>query len=231
MNLPRRAAVLLCTLPLLGFAESGPQRIQVFLGTMELENQSADWDDVSDEALEVDFSSIPTGGIEVEIPYSETGKTIEWGMNSGGSVSWQNDHTRFFGSVNDDARQLRIEIDNSFLLAEVHLGGYLRAHMGERVDLYLGAGPSIMYGRHSVEDEDIEEDGIRVQTTIRLENDSSSDLAFGYYARAGLEFQLGDRHLVGFGVRYLGGELDFDDTIGKLDIEGTQVLVTYSVPL
>ncbi len=231
MNLLSRAAVLLCTFPLLSFAESEPQRIQVFLGTMELENQNADWDDVSDESLKVDFSRMPTGGVEVEIPYSDSGKAIEWGMNSGGGISWKNHDIRFFGSVNDEDSQLRIEIDNSFLLVEVHLGGYLRAHLGERVDLYLGAGPSIIYGRHSVEDEDIEEDGVSFQTTIRLEHDSSSDLTFGYYARAGLEFQLGNGHLVGFGVRYLGGELDFDDTVGKLDIEGPQVLITYSAPI
>ncbi len=225
-TLRKVVSLLLCTTPLLAFADRDPYRIQVFLGVMELEDQPADWDEVSDESLQVDFTSMPTVGIDVEIPYSETGATIEWGMNSGGGISWKSRDTRFSWQVNDDGSQLRVEIDNSFLLAEFHLGGYVRAHLGRRADLYLGAGPSIMYGRHSVENE---EDGVSLP--IRLPKDSSSDLAVGFFVRAGLVFPVGDGHLLGFGVRYLGGEFDFDDTIGKLEIEGPQVLFTYTAPL
>jgi len=61
-----------------------------------------------------------------------------------------------------------------------------------------------------------------------LESNDSSDFALGYYARAGIEFDLGNQAQWGFGVRYLGGEMDFDDTVGSFDIEGLQYLITYS---
>lgn len=61
-----------------------------------------------------------------------------------------------------------------------------------------------------------------------LTSDNSNDVAFGYYGRAGIEFNVGNNSQMGVGVRYLGAEMDFDDTIGSVAVDGLQVLLTYS---
>ena len=64
--------------------------------------------------------------------------------------------------------------------------------------------------------------------TVVLTNDGDSDIIIGYYGRAGIEIAAGRSAQWGIGVRYLGGELDFNDTVGEFDLEGLQILFTYS---
>jgi len=209
--------------------EKDKDRVQVFLGVMDLADQTGEIQAGPGEPVEIDFSNLPTIGLEVETPYSAADTGLEYGINAGGGISWKGDNTSFAGSVGGSGSIVVFRIDNSFMLGEVHLGGYLRSHLGESADLYLGGGPAILYGRHKVEDEEIEEGtAISRNGTVIITNDNASDFTLGFYARAGIEFDLGKGAQWGLGLRYLGGELDFNDTVGKIDIEGTQVLITYS---
>jgi hypothetical protein len=216
-----------------GFAsadwEKDQDRVQVFLGVMDLSDQTGEIQSETGEPVEIDFSNLPTIGLEVETPYGGADSGLEYGINVGGGISWRGDNTSFAGSVGGSGSTVIFRIDNSFMLGELHFGGYLRSHLGEAVDFYLGAGPAVLYGRHKVEDEEVEpHEGVSRSGTIIIESDNSSDFTLGFYARAGIEFDLGNRAQWGLGLRYLGGELDFDDTVGKIDIEGTQILLTYS---
>ena len=121
-------------------------RVQAFLGVMELKNQTGQIQGGDGEPVDIDFPNMPTIGIEVETPHGEADSGLEYGINAGGGVSWRGDNTSFAGTVGGGGSVVVFRIDNSFTLAEVHLGG----------------------------------------------------------------------------------ELDFSDTVGKIDIEGTQVLLTYS---
>ena len=47
-------------------------------------------------------------------------------------------------------------------------------------------------------------------------------------ARAGIDFAINDTQQLGLGVRYLSTELDFDKTVGKLDIKGPQYVLTFT---
>jgi opacity protein-like surface antigen len=209
--------------------ETEENRVQVFLGVMDLKDQEGEIQVDPGSPVDVDFSDLPTIGLEVETPYSAANTGLEYGINAGGGISWRGDNTSFAGSVGGSGSIVYFRLDNSFMLGEVHLGGYLRSHLGESVDVYLGGGPAILYGQHKVEDEEIEEgEAISRNGTIVITSDNSSDITLGFYARAGIEFDLGKKAQWGLGVRYLGGELDFSDTIGKIDMEGVQVLLTYS---
>jgi hypothetical protein len=204
-------------------------RVQVFIGVMELNDQTGELQNDNGEPVDIDFSNLPTLGLEVETPYGSRDSGLEYGVNAGGGFSWKGDDTNFRGKVDDGGGTIRFNIDNSMTIAELHIGGYIRAHLGKTADFYLGAGPAVIFGSHDVEDE--EEEAIPISTsngTIILTSKDSSDITLGYYGRAGVEFDLGAGKQWGFGVRYLGGELDFDDTVGKFDIEGVQFLVTYS---
>mgnify|MGYP001815434070 CR=1 FL=1 len=203
--------------------------IQAFLGGLSLDDQQAEWDEVSDDELDVEFpSSLPGGGIEAEYAYG--GEALQWGINSGGSIAWKNDDTRFSGGFSGDTGGvIRVEIDNSLFIGELHLGGFLRASLGQAVSVYAAAGPMIMYGKHEVEDDEVvapTDDG-----TVVITNSDDSDFAVGLYGRAGIDFRIGKDQFLGLGVRYMAAELDIEDTVGKVDAEGPQFVNTYSAQL
>jgi hypothetical protein len=207
----------------------GDDRVQVFLGMMNLNDQTGELQNDVGEPVDIDFSDLPTLGIEVETPYGKRDTGLEYGINAGGGVSWKGDNTKFAGKVDGDGGTVFFRIDNGLTIIEGHIGGYLRGHLGKAVDVYLGAGPAIIFGSHDVEDEEAEELPIATPNgTVILTTKDSSDIILGYYARAGVEFDLGEGKQWGLGVRYLGGEMDFDDTVGEFDLEGVQVLLTYS---
>lgn len=202
---------------------------QVFLGVLELDDQSGQWDEISDGKVDVDFSSLPSGGIEAEYTYGRG--WVHWGINSGGSVAWKSDDTNISGGLtNENGGTLRIDIDNSLLLVELHLGGFVRGRLSEKITTYAAAGPMIMYGEHKVKDENLVEtpDSGTQTGTVVLENSDSNDVNIGYYARAGIDFEIAQDQHMGLGVRYMSTELDFDKTIGKIDIKGPQYVLTFS---
>jgi hypothetical protein len=228
-----RTAILILLASSLGMAVSAQENapvFQAFFGSLQLDDQTADWDDISDAEVDVDFSSLPSGGLEFEYTYG--GEALRWGINSGGSIAWKNDGTRISGGFSGDTGGvIRVELDNSLFLGELHLGLFLRANLGSNLTLYGAAGPMVMYGRHKVEDEEVEEAVPSGADDVELSGAEDSDFAFGGYARAGLDFEFKPGQQVGIGVRYMQTHLDFDDTIGKLDIEGPQYVITYTAAL
>lgn len=197
---------------------------QVFLGVLELDDQSGDWDEISDDGVDVDFSSLPSGGIEAEYAYHRG--FLHWGLNPGGSIAFKSDDTNFSGGFTEETGGvLAVEIDNSLLLMELHLGAYVRGRLHQRVTAYAAGGPMIMYGSHDVEDESVEPASAG---EVDLDETDANDINIGYYARAGIDFEIGDNQYMGFGVRLMRTELDFDKTVGEIDIEGPQYVLTFS---
>ena len=88
----------------------------------------------------------------------------------------------------------------------------------------------VMFGEHEVEDESVEElpSGAAADDELDLQDNDSNDINLGFYGRAGIDFEIQDNQHMGIGVRYMSTELDFDKTIGKVDIEGPQYVLTYT---
>jgi hypothetical protein len=232
--IPKRIALPLCLLTLCGhcLAESEPESnsplFQVFLGSLQLDDQSANWEDTDDGSVDVEFpSSLPGGGIEAEYHYG--GKFLHWGINPGGSIAWKNSGTRVSGGFSGDTGGvIRIDLDNSLFLGELHLGGYIRGQVGSKIQLYAAAGPMIMYGTHKVEDEEVVTPQSSGDGQIVITDSDESDFAIGFYGRAGIDFKLKPGQLLGLGVRYMSAEMDFSDTLGKIDLQGPQFVLTYT---
>ncbi len=225
---------LLCALPISGLwaapANDQAPILQVFMGVMELDDQTGEWDEVSDDGVDVDFSSLPIGGLETEYLFGRG--WVHLGLNPGGSVVWKSDDTHFTGALtNDNGGTLRVELDNSLLLVELHLGGYVRGRLNDRITTYAAAGPMLMYGSHDIENEAVEGTPQPPAGTVVIPESNSSDINLGYYARAGIDFQLDDKQYLGLGVRYMAAELDFDQTVGQLDIKGPQYVLTFTTQL
>ena len=209
----------------------GKDRVQAFIGVTEIEDQTGTLQNEVGEPVDIDFANLFTLGIEVETPLRSRGEGFEWGVNTGGGFGWKGSDTRFAGRVSDGQGTIAFRVDNEMLLLEGHIGPYFRVHLGKSVDFYAGGGPAIIYGQHDVDDEDSGDNEGALSAdngVIILGDDSDSDVIFGYYARTGLEFDLGAGKQWGIGVRYLGGEMEFNDTVGEFDLEALQLLITYS---
>lgn len=204
-----------------------PPIIQYFLGTLKLEDQSANWTELSDEPVQVDFNAMPSVGIEAEYAFHQG--WVHWGLNSGGSVAYKDGDTNFNGMRTRNAAPERTGLDNSLLLVEVHMGGYVRGRINQRLTTYAAAGPMLMYGAHEVEEQYLDGSAINIEEGEQLvSQDDSSAVNLGYYARAGIDFEIRKNQYLGAGFRYMASELDFDKTIGNLDIEGPQFVFTFS---
>ncbi|MEP4149134.1 MAG: outer membrane beta-barrel protein [Halioglobus sp.] len=206
--------------------EKFPPLVQAFFGSLMLDDQSGDWEDIDGEDIDVSFpSALPSGGVEAEYTYYVT-DLFKWGLNSGGSIGWKNSDTRISGTIGGDGANIRFELDNSLFLGELHLGGFVRGYIGPNVSLYAAAGPMIMYGQHRVENEEVVSPA--GDDEIIIDDDKASSFAFGVYGRTGIDYQYNEGQHVGFSVRYMAAEMDFDDTVGDLDIRGPQFVITYS---
>ena len=135
------------------------------------------------------------------------------------------------GTIGGSGANLRFDIDNSLFIGELHLGGFIRAGLTRQLSVYAAAGPLVMYGRHEVEDDDIENPEVGPAGEIVLKSTDESDFAFGLYGRAGIDFEYSNDQYLGLGVRYMAAEMDFSDTVGKVDLEGPQFVLTYTAEL
>ena len=206
--------------------------VQMSFGILELDNQTTNEEGKSQGAVDIDFSSLPSGGLEVEYAFAKG--WVHWGLNPGGSVSWKTDDTRFSGSsTNGSGGTVVLEADSSLFLAEIHLGGYVRGRVSDRITTYAAAGPMVMFGSHDVNNESSMSAPPQVTPadTVVFEETNSSDINIGYYLRAGIDFSLRQDQHIGFGIRYMSTELDFNKTVGKLDIKGPLYVLTFSTQL
>lgn len=209
--------------------EEHPRQIQAFLGSLQLDDQSGRWSNGFDEPVDLEFpSSLPSGGLEGEYTYGDG--YVHWGLNPGGSIAWKNSGTKISGGfTGDNGTVIRVDLDNSLFLGELHLGGFVRARLGSRFTAYAAAGPMVMFGTHEIEEGEIPE-ASPSNGTIVIESSDESDFGFGAYARAGVDYRIKGQQRIGVGMRYLYTELDFSRTVGKVDIRGPQYVVAYTMP-
>ncbi len=211
----------------------GDTRLQAYLGVMEFDDQTGELQTEAGEPVDIDFANLFNFGLDGETPMNTPDSGLEWGVNAGISFGWKGSDTEFAGRVGEGGGTVAFKIDNEMLLIEGHIGPYLRAHMGKRADFYVGVGPSIIYAEIDADDDNGNDNPeptpfVTTNGTIILGDDSDSDVVVGFHARAGFEFDIGGGRQWGIGVKYLAGELDFNDTVGEFDLEGYSVLLTYS---
>jgi len=221
------ALLLLASTPVLAQpAAKGKNRVQAYIGAMAFDEQTGVLQDGSGDPVEIDFANLLNIGIDAETPMGTRDTGVEWGINAGASVGWRGSDTRYSGSVGGGGANIEFRVDNEMLLVEGHIGPYLRAHIGERLDLYIGAGPAIVFAELDADQDD--EDDATTRGDIVLGDGDDSDVVLGLHARAGLEFDLGEGRQWGVGVKYLAADMDFNNTVGKFDLAGFSVLITYS---
>jgi hypothetical protein len=200
--------------------------VQGFVGATKIDEDELVFKDLPEiDTADADIPTMFTVGAAMqELIWGEP-ERLQAGFECGLMLS-------FGGDDRDTAASSRsgtvvVNVDNFLMLTDIFLGVTLRREFASGPSLYAGAGPILMFGHISG---DFEEREVEDRTGFDMDE---SDTAFGAggYARVGLEFRLGEGGTMGISVRGFTSTIDFEDTLGEVDIQGVQGLISYSKAL
>lgn len=156
------------------------------------------------------FEMLPSlgGGMQ----YKLGGEVVSWGVETGLDFAGRAEGVAFY--TGNGVGQVAVDVD-LFSLA-LGFGPFVSAPLGEKVRVYGAAGGLMQWTWYD--------------QVGPSESDSGDGDGFGagVYARAGFEYLLPNHTLLGLGARWSQARVDLSGSLGHIDLEGTQVLVTVS---
>ena len=186
-----------------------PLNIQVIVSMMKLDEDNSNFEDT-----EYDITFL---GAAAQQAFSKN--IFEYGFETGANVSMENDTNVLKYSIGSSGGTVKVAIDNKWFLMDYFAGGYAAVNVSKRLRIYTGAGPLLIYGSWKHEPDDDQND---------FEDDRDSKLSAGGYARAGIEYAIVDLLSIGAGVRTIATGLEFNDSVGDVQIEGPQFFFNVS---
>ncbi|VGO21342.1 outer membrane beta-barrel protein [Pontiella sulfatireligans] len=191
--------------------------VQALLGAMKFDDLKIDVEG-SGTQEKADLSTVPqVGGAWGTLPL---GNRIQVGLEATFLVGWRTDNIEYI-EINSG---LRARVSTSMWMFDLAGGPYINLFLdeGKRVRVYGAAGPLLMYANY---DADKDYDG---DNSYDENDDSESAFGFGAYGRAGIEFRIHERGMLGMGARILYANLDLSDVGGTTDVKGIAGFVTYT---
>jgi opacity protein-like surface antigen len=140
------------------------------------------------------------------------GERIDLGLEGMLSFSWSSDAAAFV--VGGGGAAVAVDVD--LLIFELYGGPFASLFLGDELRLYGGAGPIMQWANYDQDD------------LNDVLDDDGSGFGYGWYARTGLEFALESRTFLGFGVRWSDTSVDLGSSLGDLEIDGLQAVITVS---
>jgi hypothetical protein len=170
-----------------------------------------------------DLSTMPIIGFIGQHLFS--GDRTQLGVEGGILFGWRSRSTSALITSN----QTVVKIDSSLWLLDLSAGVCLNQRLGSRWRLYLAAGPAMVFGEYDA-DEDVMamEGAVDPAATPGVRTGSESEFGVGGYARAGLEYEFAPLSLVGFSVRGLATNMEFNNTVDSSRVRGVQAFVTFT---
>jgi len=191
-------------------------RVQGLIGVMEFKSDTYTRQDSAGDNYQGKMPTIPVfGGMWQYGLFG--GDTVTLGAEGGILFGFDSYSTTLIGGGNG----LYVHIKNKFFLIDGMIGLNIDIHPGNRVRLYAGAGPLLMYGNLKTDNDD--------EASIDIIEDESAGAAdIGLYARAGFEIRVTKATFCGFQARYVDAELDFGRDLGEFDMQGMQYMLTFT---
>ncbi len=190
--------------------------------------------DEQDRDYDGDLGNRPYGGGFVQFPLNQADLNSAghwpyeaWGYETGGYISWKN-HTSHFRTQEGSTQ---IYIENEFFMLETFLGLFGAVQLGDRLRLSVSAGPTFVYGRVSFDEgeDEAEIDPHDGDGSLVVDSGSSdSDITLAGYIRIGVDLRITEDSYVGLSAKTIDGDLELDDTLGTVDLEGPYVMLTFS---
>ena len=200
--------------------------VQGLVGATKIDEDEIVFNDIPglDEAVAegADLPTLFTAGASVMEYLWGSEDTIRSGIEYGVLVSFGSDDRDVAGSSGSGV--IVVNVDSSLWLTDVFAGLFIQKQFDGGPSLYVGGGPLLMIG--GISGDFVERD---VEDRSGLDLDES-DTAFGAggYVRAGIEFPWKTGGTFGLGVRAFTSTIDFEDTLGEVDLQGLQGFVGYS---
>ncbi len=175
-----------------------------FFGKMIIPNNDPD--------LEGGDYDIGIFGADVQKPFG--GGTFKYGIETGALFSLDSDVRSYSASSGGGGGQVTVSVDVNSLLFDYFFGGYLSFEPTKWLRLNVGAGPLLIFAMWETEPEASAPDDII--------DESESGFGAGLYARAGIDIFLTEKIGISVGARISESSLSFEDTAGKVDVDGWQ---------
>lgn len=156
------------------------------------------------EADDVELPSIGGGG-----QWKLAGDRIDIGLEGMLGFNWRASSTAFV--VGGGGAAVAVDVD--MFLMDLYGGPFASMFLGDSLRVYAGAGPMMQWAFY-------DERGFSSQ--------DGSGFGVGYYARTGLDFELGRGSYLGFGVRWSDSSIDVGGNLGDVDLDGFLWMVTFS---
>ena len=160
-----------------------------------------------------DLEQVPMlGGV---FQHAMWGDRVDAGLEVGGTLGFKTGG----GYIYAGGGGLYVNVKVDMYLFDLFGGPFVSVPIGESARLYGSAGPLMQFASW---DQSAENPGDSSY------NQSSTGFGTGVYARAGFEFQLTRAMLIGVGVRWTDSSVSLGSSLGDMDIEGTQAMVTFT---
>ncbi len=181
----------------------GDVTLQGFLGAsfFELSTEGA-------SPLEDEDATFPTigGGAQWKV----AGDRLDFGFEGLLQFAWNGDISAFVSTGAGTA----VAVDVNLLVFDLYGGPFVNCMLGGKARAYAGAGPVLRWGSY-------DQDG-----PSNLASGDGDGFGVGYYARAGLEFEVSRNSMVGFAARWSAAEMDLSGRLGDLDLNGLDLVIT-----
>ena len=189
--------------------EPGPQlHGQFMFGKWELAKES--------DSVEGGDYDLPLVGLAVQKQVNRG--RLELGVETGAFFSIRGE-TRFVSvSGGGSGGSVKVAYDNQMLVFDYFGGVYIGGRPAERLRLYAGCGPLVIYGHRQIEPEP--------DAPPEAEVESDAGISVGLYGRTGIELIITKRFILGASVRGITSGLKLESTIGSTRMEGLQYLVS-----
>lgn len=176
----------------------------VFYGKMIIPN--------NDPNLEGEDFDVSFFGLDFQKSYSP--KNFKYGIEGGGFFSLDSELRQFGASSGGGGGSASVSVDINSFLIDVFFGGYLGYRPVKWLQLNVGAGPLVIWGKR-------ESDPVATPYD-EATSGSESDLGAGLYARVGIDIFFTENFGLNVGARITETTLSFENMVGKIDVEGYQ---------
>lgn len=224
-------------------APKGKARFHVMLGEFKPSEDQLDFNtdnpDFDEEFRDEWLDGLPYFGGGAQIPFESDALStgvFTAGWETGAYMSWKTESREIRGQSNGGT-QVAVKVDTSFYGLDTFLGVYGAFQPIQLVRFYAGVGPMIQMGFAEVEEPD---DDVTIQPISNSSNGSRITIDFdeidfdadlGWYARAGVEFNITKELYIGVAARHINAELDLDESIGYIELEDTIGMITLGATL
>ena len=192
---------------------------QALLGAVRFENLKITDDSGLGDPKEIDLSTLPQlGGAWSTL---SIGTRFQYGLEATFLLGFRVDKINY---ISAGGGGLEVSISTLFWMFDLAGGPYINLFLDpqRRVRMYGGAGPLMIYADYRSERE---ESGAGGDTTF---DQNESAFGMGVYARAGLEYRIHERGMLGLGMRGQWAHLDFAGVGGQTKVIGMAAFATYT---